>query len=289
MLFFFVVSMCLLIISPNLLIILLGWDGLGLTSYLLVVYYLNYSRSIAGILTFLVNRLGDIFFLFSIVFLSLYFDRDIFESKFSTLFLLRTMFIAFRTKRAQVPFSSWLPAAIAAPTPVSSLVHSSTLVTAGVYLLIRFIDLFKIFGVVMFVCSLITLILAGLMAIFEWDIKKIIAFSTLRQLGFIVRCISIGLSLFGFFHLISHALFKASLFICSGLFIHRTDNNQEFRNSFNFLFITPLVSSCVIICLICLAGFPFSTGFFSKDFILDGSLFSFYSFIFFFIWCAFNY
>jgi len=129
--------------------------------------------------------------------------------------------------------------------------------------------------------SVTTLILAGIIAIFEWDLKKIIAFSTLSQLGFIVRAISLGLVVFGFFHLVSHALFKASLFMCSGVFIHRNDNSQEFRNVMNFLFVSPIIASCIVICLICLSGFPFSTGFFSKEFLLDGSLTSFVRFIFF--------
>jgi len=111
--------------------------------------------------------------------------------------------------------------------------------------------------------------------------QKIIAFSTLSQLGFIVRAISLGLVVFGFFHLVSHALFKASLFMCSGVFIHRNDNSQEFRNVMNFLFVSPIIVSCIVICLICLSGFPFSTGFFSKEFLLDGSLTSFVRFIFF--------
>jgi NADH-ubiquinone oxidoreductase chain 5 len=186
--------------------------------------------------------------------------------------------IAFITKRAQVPYSSWLPAAMAAPTPVSSLVHSSTLVTAGVFLLIRFKLLVFFFSFILFLISLITLLLAGLMANYEWDIKKLIAFSTLSQLGFIIISFSIGIVLFTFFHLLTHALFKASLFIRSGVMIHRSDNRQEFRNMTN-MFKRPLVTAAVVVCLLCLCGFPFSSGFFSKDLILDGSYLSYLLFL----------
>ena len=124
--------------------------------------------------------------------------------------------LAAMTKRAQIPFSSWLPAAMAAPTPVSALVHSSTLVTAGVYLLIRFRPSFSYWlNVVLLLVSGLTVFVAGLEANFEFDLRKIIALSTLRQLGLIIITISVGLSGLAFFHLLTHALFKALLFICA--------------------------------------------------------------------------
>jgi len=144
------------------------------------------------------------------------------------------MVIAFITKRAQLPFSSWLPAAIAAPTPVSSLVHSSTLVTAGVFLIIRFnIVLVSSFSFLL-VLSTITLILSGIMALLEWDMKKLIAYSTLSQLGFIVVSFSLGLVLLCFFHLVCHALFKAAIFIFTGVVIHNNRRRQDFRNRLRF-------------------------------------------------------
>lgn len=270
-LFFFVVSMLFLVYSPNLLSLLLGWDGLGLVSYLLVVYYSRFSRSVAGILTFVLNRVGDVFFLLRIRLLAVSGNLDFLNLKSASFFLRVALLLTFITKRAQFPFSSWLPAAIAAPTPVSSLVHSSTLVTAGVFLLIRFREvLFKIRNFLIFV-SLRTLLLAGVMASSEWDIKKTIAFSTLRQLGFIIFSLSLGMSLYCFFHLLCHALFKASLFIVSGVIIHNLDSRQDFRNLRRFSRITPLVTSRVVVCLLCLCGFPFISGFFSKDLILDGA------------------
>lgn len=270
-LFLFVVSMLFLIYRPNLISLLLGWDGLGLVSYLLVVYYRRFSRSIAGMLTFMLNRVGDVFFLMSISLLAVSGNLDFINFKRVSFFLRISLVLTFITKRAQFPFSSWLPAAIAAPTPVSSLVHSSTLVTAGVFLLIRFREvLFKVSYFLVFV-SLSTLLLAGIMASREWDIKKTIAFSTLSQLGFMIFSLRIGISLYCFFHLLCHALFKASLFIVSGVIIHNLDSRQDFRNITRFSRMTPLISSRVIVCLLCLCGFPFLSGFFSKDLILDGA------------------
>jgi NADH-ubiquinone oxidoreductase chain 5 len=271
LLFFFVISMLFLVYSPNLLSLLLGWDGLGLVSYLLVVYYRRFSSSVAGILTFMLNRLGDVFFLLSIRLLAVSGNLDFLNLKSVSFFLRVTLLLTFITKRAQFPFSSWLPAAIAAPTPVSSLVHSSTLVTAGVFLLIRFREvLCKISHFLIFV-SLRTLLMAGFIASREWDIKKTIAFSTLSQLGFIMFSLRLGLSLYCFFHLLCHALFKASLFMVSGVIIHNLDRRQDFRNLRRFSQITPLITSRVVVCLLCLCGFPFVSGFFSKDLILDGA------------------
>lgn len=282
----FVISMLFLIFSPNIIILLLGWDGLGLTSFLLVIYYIRFSSSVAGIVTFLTNRLGDVFFLYCIAFMFFLGDWDFYAEKFS--FLLLSLFLmgSFITKRAQVPFSSWLPMAMAAPTPVSSLVHSSTLVTAGVFLLIRFNRVILSSSILLLVLSGLTLMMSGIMANFEWDLKKLIALSTLSQLGFMVFSYSIGLVFFSFFHLIRHALFKASLFIRSGVMIHSIDNSQEFRNSGLFTQVKPLLSMAVVVCLLCLCGFPFTSGFYSKDLILDGRRFSLF-FLFFFFFSVF--
>lgn len=279
----FVLSIVFLIFSPRLVFLLVGWDGLGITSYLLVVYYLNYRSSVAGILTFLVNRFGDVFFFLSMSSFYLLLDWNFYEHKYAYCLVSFFLCITFITKRAQIPFSSWLPAAMAAPTPVSSLVHSSTLVTAGVYLLIRFRRL--IGGVLLWlrVLSILTIIIAGVIANLDYDLKKIVAFSTLRQLGFIVSSWGCGLTLYAFFHLLTHALFKASLFMCSGVVIHRLDNRQDFRNSYSFYSVAPFLTIRFLVCLLCLCGFPFSSGFFSKDIVLDGRLFSFFFFFFFLV------
>jgi NADH-ubiquinone oxidoreductase chain 5 len=175
------------------------------------------------------------------------------------------------TKRAQIPFSAWLPAAIAAPTPVSSLVHSSTLVTAGVYLLIRMNFLLaggrSLWGLALL--GAITIIMAGGSAMFEVDIKKIIALSTLRQLGLMFIMLGVGLPLFTFFHLVAHAYFKAILFMSAGGVIHRLKDYQDLRAIGGAVKVLPLAVRIFIVANISLCGIPFLTGFFSKDLILE--------------------
>jgi NADH-ubiquinone oxidoreductase chain 5 len=164
-----------------------------------------------------------------------------------------------------------LPAAIAAPTPVSALVHSSTLVTAGVYLLIRFNILLAetSLGQFLLLISGLTMFIAGLGANFEFDLKKIIALSTLRQLGLIIRILSIGFYKLAFFHLLTHALFKALLFICAGAIIHNMNNNQDIRIIGGISIHIPLTRTCFNVANLALCGIPFLAGFYSKDLILE--------------------
>ena len=179
--------------------------------------------------------------------------------------------IAAITKRAQIPFSAWLPAAIAAPTPVSALVHSSTLVTAGIYLLIRFncLIISNGFSQILFLLGGLTILIAGLGANFEFDLKKIIALSTLRQLGLIIRILCIGAPILAFFHLLTHALFKALLFICAGVIIHSMKNFQDIRYMGSLIFCLPMTASYINIANLALCGIPFLAGFYSKDLILE--------------------
>lgn len=176
------------------------------------------------------------------------------------------------TKRAQVPFSSWLPAAMAAPTPVSALVHSSTLVTAGVYVIIRFypsLSSYDFFFVFAFYLGVITCLIASLSALYERDIKKVVALSTLRQLGVIVIGLGLGLPTLAFFHLVSHALFKALLFICVGVIIHVSGNNQDLRIIGGLWYSIPITCSVLNTANLALFGFPFMAGFYSKDLIIE--------------------
>ena len=273
--FFFILSIFLLILSPNLISLLLGWDGLGVTSYLLVIFYQSNKSYNAGILTAITNRLGDVGLLISIS-LILYLGswNYIYIESFSNIIsnmLVFIIIISACTKRAQIPFSAWLPAAIAAPTPVSALVHSSTLVTAGVYLLIR-INLIIIemnISYLLLLIGIITIIIAGITAIIEIDIKKIIALSTLRQLGIIILILGLGNPILSFFHLLSHAFFKAILFMCAGMIIHNIKDYQDIRkigigyNNLNFCI------SIILIANISLCGLPFLRGFYSKDLIIE--------------------
>jgi NADH-ubiquinone oxidoreductase chain 5 len=175
------------------------------------------------------------------------------------------------TKSAQIPFSSWLPAAMAAPTPVSALVHSSTLVTAGVFLLIRFFPLFSELGIkqFLFISGALTITMSSLGALYEIDLKKIIALSTLRQLGLIIMALRMNFYLLAFFHLLTHALFKASLFLCAGRIIHLFNGRQDVRNLNIVTSYMPLTSSCLLVCSLALGGFPFLSAFYSKDKIIE--------------------
>lgn len=272
----FVLSIILLIIRPNLIRILLGWDGLGLVSYCLVIYYQNTKSFNAGIITALTNRIGDVALLMSIAWMINYgrwnyiFYLEYMKNDYSIQLIACFVVLAAMTKRAQIPFSSWLPAAIAAPTPVSSLVHSSTLVTAGVYLLIRFNSLLS-FNLMIFLLFIgrITIFIAGLGANFEYDLKKIIALSTLSQLGLIIRILALGELDLALFHLLTHALFKATLFICAGCIIHNLNDCQDIRFIGGLVIHIPLTCCFFNISNLSLCGIPFLSGFYSKDLILE--------------------
>lgn len=274
----FVASIGFLIIRPNLIRILLGWDGLGLVSYCLVIYYQRQKSYGAGIITALSNRVGDVMILIAITGIftlgrwNYIFHLRLNHAKDWPLIVVITLLIvAAITKRAQIPFSAWLPAAMAAPTPVSSLVHSSTLVTAGVYLIIRFNEaLIQTSGSrILFLIASLTIFIAGLGANFETDLKKVIALSTLRQLGLIMGALSLGLSSLAFFHLLTHALFKALLFICAGNIIHSLGDNQDIRWIGGLGLQIPITSACFAVSNLALCGFPFLAGFYSKDAILE--------------------
>lgn len=273
----FVCSILLLTRRERLLIVFLGWEGLGITSFLLIVFYQNWIRSKGGLLTLLTNRLGDAIFL--IVFCKILLSNIGYLEKNRTLIIILIIMVFTLTKRAQWPFIRWLPAAIAAPTPVRSLVHSSTLVTAGVWLIIRFgyTHLFTTFfwgGL-----GTLTLLVARLSALIETDAKKIVALSTLRQLGLIFIALAIGIPIICFFHIIIHAFAKACLFIIIGNLLFSRFSQQDSRiinsritNSFTILSLR--------ISLFRLIGLTFTSGFFSKEQILIGHHFLVNSLIF---------
>nr|YP_009476272.1 NADH dehydrogenase subunit 5 [Psilogramma increta]AVM38367.1 NADH dehydrogenase subunit 5 [Psilogramma increta] len=291
----FVFSMILLIISPNIISILLGWDGLGLVSYLLVIYYQNLKSYNAGMLTALSNRIGDVLILMVIswmlnygswnyIFYLNFMKNDLIMSFISIMIIMAAM-----TKSAQIPFSSWLPAAMAAPTPVSALVHSSTLVTAGVYLLIRFnmLILNTFFIKILLLLGMLTMFMAGVSANYEFDLKKIIALSTLSQLGLMMSILSMGFPDLAFFHLLSHAMFKALLFMCAGVIIHMMNDIQDIRYMGGISLNLPLTSLCLNISNMALCGVPFLAGFYSKDLILEMVSFSNLNlFVFFFYYIS---
>nr|YP_010166589.1 NADH dehydrogenase subunit 5 [Hydrocolus stagnalis]QRV62680.1 NADH dehydrogenase subunit 5 [Hydrocolus stagnalis] len=272
----FVFSMMLLIISPNLISILLGWDGLGLVSYCLVIYYQNIKSYNAGMITALMNRVGDVMLLIAISWMlnfgswNYYYYMDLMQKDSIMMYISLLVMIAAMTKSAQIPFSSWLPAAMAAPTPVSALVHSSTLVTAGVFLLIRFnLVLSSWMNMYLLLIGVLTMFMAGLGANFEFDLKKIIALSTLSQLGLMMSILALGNFKLAFFHLLTHAMFKALLFMCAGCIIHNMKDVQDIRYMGNLMVHMPLTCISMNISNLALCGMPFLAGFYSKDLILE--------------------
>nr|YP_010554731.1 NADH dehydrogenase subunit 5 [Arctopsyche spinescens]UYO79364.1 NADH dehydrogenase subunit 5 [Arctopsyche spinescens] len=273
----FVLSMLLMIFSMNLVSILLGWDGLGLVSFCLVIFYQNSKSFNSGMLTVLSNRVGDVMILLSIIWMSNFGGwnflnyLEIFYFDYSMNMVVIFIVLAAMTKSAQIPFSAWLPAAMAAPTPVSALVHSSTLVTAGVYLLIRFSKSILVGWSVemLLILGMLTMFMAGISANMEFDLKKIIALSTLSQLGLMMSTLCLGFMNLAFFHLLTHAMFKAMLFMCAGLIIHSVQDNQDIRAMGNFSKFMPLLSINFNISNLALCGMPFLAGFYSKDMILE--------------------
>lgn len=276
----FIISINLLIYIPHLIILLIGWDGLGITSFILVIYYQNSKSLRAGLITALTNRIGDVAILLSIGWTLSQGHWNILHIRIENsyrIFQISAITLAAITKSAQIPFSRWLPAAIAAPTPVSALVHSSTLVTAGVFLLIRFYPFLRsinIFNKFILFIAVSTIIIAGIRATTECDIKKIIALSTLRQLGIIITRIGLGFPQIAFIHMVIHALFKALLFICAGNLIRLHRHAQDLRWIGNTLNAAPVTATCILIANTALCGFPFIAGFYSKDLIIETAIFS---------------
>nr|YP_514788.1 NADH dehydrogenase subunit 5 [Sepioteuthis lessoniana]BAE80054.1 NADH dehydrogenase subunit 5 [Sepioteuthis lessoniana] len=270
----FVLSMNFLIFIPSLISLLLGWDGLGLVSFCLVIYYQNSKSLAAGMLTVLMNRVGDCFILSAVAAMIVLGHWNILCIWEFNGFMWMNLFVmvAGMTKSAQIPFSSWLPAAMAAPTPVSALVHSSTLVTAGVFLFIRFfsyLNSFNWFNSFMIYISIMTTIMSGICALYEYDMKKIIALSTLSQLGVMMMSLGLGMPMLALFHLYTHAMFKALLFMCGGNIIHSYSGKQDMRQINNVSNLLPVTSMFLNISNMALCGLPFLAGFYSKDLIIE--------------------
>lgn len=271
LLLLFILSIVFIVIRPNIIRILVGWDGLGVVSYCLVNYYHNYVSYNSGIVTVLCNRIGDVGILITVgvIIMMGRWDIVIFKGGRGVILIL---ILAAITKSAQIPFSVWLPMAIAAPTPVSALVHSSTLVTAGVYLIIRFNRFLKETAevrIILLFLSVVTIFMSGIMANFENDFKKIIALSTLRQLGLIMIILRLGFKLIAYYHLLVHAVFKSILFIRAGVIIHLMNNNQDIRLLGNLNEVMPFVIIRLVISNIALIGIPFISGFYRKDLIME--------------------
>nr|WEB60579.1 NADH dehydrogenase subunit 5 [Ascaridia galli] len=266
----FVGSMFSLMFSTGSFSMLLSWDVLGISSFFLVLFYNNWDSCSGAMNTVLTNRIGD-FFLFiffsGVVFSGWYFFGISVFIFLSSLFLLLAAF----TKSAQFPFSSWLPKAMSAPTPVSSLVHSSTLVTAGLILIMNFKNLVLSMDLSIFLLlvGLFTMFFSSVSALLEEDMKKVVALSTLSQMGFCVLTVGLGLSFVSLVHMVSHAFFKSCLFMQVGFLIHNSFGQQDGRSYSNLGNVPYCIQLQLLVTLFCLCGLLFSSGAVSKDFILE--------------------
>ena len=279
----FVFFMLLLVLGSNYLVMFIGWEGVGLCSYLLIgFWYKNSSYASAAKKAFVMNRIGDLGFLIAVFFIiatfgSLEFSTVLgqaaqMSSGDSTLLVITLLlFVAATGKSAQIPLFTWLPDAMAGPTPVSALIHAATMVTAGIYMIARSNIMFTLSPVTMQVIAIIgvcTALLAALVAVTQNDIKKVLAYSTVSQLGYMFLGLGVGAFTGAFFHVLTHAFFKALLFLGAGSVIHAMGNEQDMRKMGGLKKTLPVTYGTMLIGTIAIAGIPPLSGFFSKDEIL---------------------
>jgi NADH-ubiquinone oxidoreductase chain 5 len=285
----FTFMMLILVTADNYLLMFVGWEGVGVCSYLLVAFW--YSRIAANqssLSAFLTNRVGDCFLTVGMFAILWAFGNLDYATVFSLAPYMNEnvvtiigicLVIGAMAKSSQVGLHVWLPMAMEGPTPVSALIHAATMVTAGVYLLMRSSPLIEYSSVVLMIClwlGAITTVFSSLIGLYQQDIKKVIAYSTMSQLGMMV--IAVGLSSYGIalFHLVNHAFYKALLFLGAGAVIHAVADNQDFRRYGGLRAFLPLTYSVMLIASLSLVAFPFMTGFYSKDFILESAYGQYY-------------
>ena len=279
----FVFNMLILVLGSNLLVLFFGWEGVGLCSYLLIgFWYQNPSFGKAARKAFIMNRIGDLGLLLAIFLCAMYVGSFEFsaisvaaqsgalpEHLITTISIL--LFVGAMGKSAQIPLYTWLPDAMAGPTPVSALIHAATMVTAGVYLIVRNQALFMLSSsandLIMFI-GLATSLVAAVIALKQNDIKKVLAYSTVSQLGFMFIALGVGAYSAAMFHLVTHAFFKALLFLGSGSIIHAMGDEQDMRRMGGLRKSMPITFITFLIGTLAISGFPFLSGFFSKDEIL---------------------
>lgn len=291
----FTFSMILLVISNNLVQLFIGWEGVGLVSYLLIGFFYKKQSAIkANLKAFLVNRIGDMFFILGIVMVYAAFDSFDYKTIFLNLnkidlenleiyfglsyidFSCLFLFIGAMAKSAQIPLHVWLPDSMEGPTPISALIHAATMVTAGIFMVGRLSPLYVLTEFTADFILLVgasTALFIGAIAIFENDIKKVIAYSTISQLGYMVAALGINAYTVSFFHLYTHAFFKALLFLCAGSIIMSLHHNQDIRKMGGLKSKLPITYVSFMIGTLCIIGFPLTSGFFSKDLLLEVMLY----------------
>jgi len=285
----FTFMMVLLVTANNYLLMFVGWEGVGVCSYLLISFWFTrIAANQSSISAFLTNRVGDCLLtigMFTIIW-------SLGNLDYSTVFSLIPyineniiiiigicLIIGAMAKSSQIGLHVWLPMAMEGPTPVSALIHAATMVTAGVYLLIRSSPILEYSSTLLLLClwlGAITTVFSSLIGLFQQDIKKVIAYSTMSQLGMMV--IAVGLSSYNIalFHLVNHAFYKGLLFLGAGAVIHAMSDNQDFRKYGGLITFLPLTYSVILIASLSLVAFPFMTGFYSKDFILESAYSQYY-------------
>lgn len=281
----FIFNMLVLVLGKNLLVSFIGWEGVGLCSYLLIGYwYTDPAKASAGMKAFVVNRIGDAGFLIGMIIIYLNFGTLDYEAinelapNFVSLSwggvstaAVCALFVGVMGKSAQFPLYVWLPDAMAGPTPVSALIHAATMVTAGIYVLFRLNGLLESSPKAMLVVAVtggVTAFIAAFIALTQWDIKKVLAYSTVSQLGYMVLAIGVGSYVGAIFHLLTHAVFKGLMFLGAGSVIHGLSGEQDMRKMGGLRKFMPITYMSFLMGWLSIIGAPFFSGFFSKDEIL---------------------
>jgi NADH-quinone oxidoreductase subunit L len=281
----FVFNMLILVLGDSLLTMFVGWEGVGLCSYLLIGFWFNdAAKAAAGMKAFITNRIGDAAFIIGMFILFMSFGTlniqelnglapTIMESSWLGVVTLGTLmlFIGATGKSAQIPLYVWLPDAMAGPTPVSALIHAATMVTAGVYMIVRLNPIFVMAPNTMMVIAIVgatTAVLAATIGLTQFDIKKVLAYSTVSQLGYMFLAVGVGAFGAGMLHLMTHAFFKALMFLGSGSVIHGMHEEQDIRKMGGLKKYMPITHFTFLMGWLAIIGMPPFSGFFSKDEIL---------------------
>ncbi len=284
---FFVFAMLMLVMGGNLLLLLVGWGLVGLASYLLIGFYHDRPEAVAAAKkAFIMNAIGDAtmalgFFLLIFKAGTLDFSTTFYAASTGQLSSTTVNLVALGllggavAKSAQLPLHTWLPDAMEGPTPVSALIHAATMVTAGVYLIVRTHSIFEAAPNVQHLSAIIggvTIIVAGVIALVQWDIKRVIAYSTMSQIGYMFLAAGIGAYGYAMFHLMTHAFFKALLFLSAGVIIHHLGGEQDIRKMGGLRKVMPFTHAAFLVGALALAGIPPLSGFWSKDGIISSAL-----------------